>query len=132
MGGTNSATTSEPSLPERGAERSSGGGDGKQSGRKRPARALPDDWEPNEKHVELARIRQLDLEQQATRFRDHAQANDRRQVDWDAAFRQWLNSPFAAKFTVPAAGQYPGGRPPKAGEIADDGTLLPPLPEPYN
>lgn len=130
MGGTVSATTGETSHPERGAERSSGGRDGSQSGRKRPKRALPDDWAPNDKHAELARTRGLDLHREAESFRDHAAANDRRQVDWDAAFRQWLNSPFAK--VTPIAGQYPGGRPPKSGEVAEDGTLLPPLPEPFN
>lgn len=95
VGGTKSGTSSEPSLPERGAERSSGGGDGSKTGRKRPAIPIPDDWKPNDKHAELASTRRLDLAMEAERFRDHAEANDRRQASWDASFRQWLNSPYA-------------------------------------
>lgn len=64
----------------------------KSGGRKRPARPMPDGWKPNDRHAEIATERGIDLDHQATRFRDWAEANDRRYADWDAAFRNWLTS----------------------------------------
>lgn len=61
-------------------------------GRKRSAKPLPDDWQPNAGHAEQARLLGVDLAFQVEQFRNHAEANDRRQVRWDAAFRQWLNN----------------------------------------
>lgn len=49
--------------------------------RKRPAVPLPADWTPKGD----APPRELE------RFRLHAQANDRRCVDWNAAWRMWLS-----------------------------------------
>lgn len=60
-------------------------------GRKRPARRIPDGWEPNDGHREQARAGSLDLNGEAFRFRNHAIANDRSLVDWDAGFRNWLS-----------------------------------------
>lgn len=60
------------------------------AGRKRPAKPLPEDWKPTDSHLEYARGRGLDVEHEAGQFRAHAEANDRRQVNWNAAFRQWL------------------------------------------
>lgn len=63
------------------------------AGRKRrPARPLPDDWKPNENHAYFARENNLDLAHEADQFRAHAEANERRQANWDAAFRQWLGN----------------------------------------
>lgn len=60
------------------------------NGRKRPTRAIPEDWRPNHKHAEYARERGIDLSSEAFRFRNHAHSVDRRLVDWDAGFRNWL------------------------------------------
>lgn len=51
---------------------------------------LPDGWHPRDAHKKFAAENNLDIEIEAANFRDHAQANDRRQKDWDAAFRMWL------------------------------------------
>ena len=51
---------------------------------------LPDGWLPRDAHKKFAAENNLDIEIEAANFRDHAQANDRRQKDWDAAFRMWL------------------------------------------
>lgn len=76
---------------------------------RKPEKPLPSDWQPNDKHRDLARTQRLDLEREAFRFRNHAQANDRRQRDWDSAFTNWLDKAFP----VPAArrdrGQMPEG-----------------------
>ena len=57
--------------------------------RKRP---MPDGWEPNAGHAEIAEISGRDLALEAAKFRDHALANGRLQIDWDAAFRNWLRN----------------------------------------
>lgn len=59
--------------------------------RKRPAITLPDTWRPNDNHIAQASRLGLDLDRQVRSFRNHAEANDRRQAVWDAAFRQWLD-----------------------------------------
>lgn len=57
--------------------------------RKRPATRLPEDWKPTEKHWEK-RHDGIDVQREAQAFRLHAEANDRRQANWNAAFSQWL------------------------------------------
>jgi hypothetical protein len=57
------------------------------AGRKKP---LPASWAPNEAHTQYARDEGINLAFQAERFRTHAEANDRRIVNWDAAFKNWL------------------------------------------
>jgi len=59
--------------------------------------ALADHWEPAESDVEALRElgwRTTDIETELYRFRDHARSNGRRQVDWDAAFRNWMRSGY--------------------------------------
>lgn len=64
--------------------------EGSGEGRRKPARRLPESWAPKSAHTEYAQAEGINLEFQAARFRSHAEANDRRQADWDAAFRNWL------------------------------------------
>lgn len=59
--------------------------------RRKPETPLPDDWEPTSAHAEYARKNNLDLAKESERFKYHAQANDRRQRDWQASFRMWLS-----------------------------------------
>lgn len=65
--------------------------------RRKPERPIPEDWRPTDDHSRYAADNSLDVNGEAFRFRNHAIANDRRQRDWDAAFRNWLASPFAQK-----------------------------------
>jgi hypothetical protein len=58
--------------------------------RRAPATPLPDGWEPTDDHRQLAADQGVDCDHEAAKFADHAAANDRRQRDWDAAFRTWL------------------------------------------
>lgn len=51
---------------------------------------LPEDWSPTESHRAKAKELSVSVTEQAERFRLHAKANDRRQVDWDSAFHMWL------------------------------------------
>jgi len=54
------------------------------------ASALPEDWKPSEQHAAYARKHGLKLDDEADAFRDHAEANGRKLVSWDAGFRSWL------------------------------------------
>ena len=51
---------------------------------------LPDGWVPTEGHRRRAASEGVDLEREAEKFRDHAIANGRTQLDWDRAFNTWL------------------------------------------
>lgn len=52
--------------------------------------SLPDSWQPTDAHRAIASEVGADLNREALAFRDHAAANGRLQLDWDAAFRTWL------------------------------------------
>lgn len=58
--------------------------------RKKPSTPIPDDWQPNDTHAETAQRLHLNIDSEAEDFRNHAQAQGRRLVDWDAGFRSWL------------------------------------------
>lgn len=60
------------------------------SSRRSPERSIPDGWKPNSGHQERAEAKHLDVSFLAEAFRNHAEANDRRVRDWDAAFRNWI------------------------------------------
>lgn len=64
---------------------------GEESVGRKKKRALPPTWNPNKSHTEQATTLGLDLEREAKNFRNHAAANGRTQVDWDASFRVWLD-----------------------------------------
>lgn len=61
------------------------------------AHRLPVDWSVSDRGRLFAQSRGFDewqIEEQAQRFRDHALATGRRQVDWEAAWRNWVTSPY--------------------------------------
>ena len=95
--GHTSGDRREPTLKE-GEGRKEGEGEGelvefeRPAGRprKKPSTKLRDDWQPTNDHAERAIQDGIDLEAQVQRFRAHAEANDRTQVNWNAAFTQWL------------------------------------------
>lgn len=78
---------------------------------------LPDDWEPNEGHREVAFAEGVDVRVQATLMRDWAKANGVTKQDWDATFRNWLRKAKhmnGGGHTRPASGSpasSPGGHP---------------------
>ena len=57
---------------------------------KKQKRALQQSWKPNDNHQIIAEGLALNLPAQVEAFRDHAAANGRLLVDWDAGFRTWL------------------------------------------
>ena len=86
--------------------------------RKKPAHALPVDWQPNAHAFEVGRTCGLDGDRvrfEVDRFRDHAKTTDRRCVEWDAAFGNWLRGakpgPAPATFR-PAEPPRPAPKPP--------------------
>jgi len=78
------------------------------SPRRSPEAPIPEAWAPNEQHKAKAREKHLDVMILAEAFRNHAEANDRRVRNWDAAFRNWIlkstpgtaptNSPWSKDF----------------------------------
>ena len=79
------------------------GGDKSPAPRKRAAQ-LPDTWQPNRKHQDLAAERGVNLGEEAAKFRDWAASKGEAKKDWDAAFRNWVRN---ARPTLPASA--PGG-----------------------
>lgn len=53
---------------------------------------LPADWQPNDKHREMAKAAGLDVVRQSEQFRDHHTAKGSVFKNWDAAFRTWLRN----------------------------------------
>jgi hypothetical protein len=62
----------------------------RESTRRRPARPLPEGFAPNDAHIAYSKEKSLDLKREFENFLLHVQATDRRQADWNAAFRMWL------------------------------------------
>lgn len=72
--------------------------------RKSPATTIPEDWKPNAKHQTYATERGVDLSSEAFRFRNHAHSVDRRCVNWNAAFTNWLSKAYPDRNQPRAAG----------------------------
>lgn len=106
---TTEVSSTQPTTPNQNQDRS--------HGRKRPARTLPDDWKPNDGHLQICRQRGLDAATELANFRDHAIANDRRQVDWDATFRTWLRK--AKSSNLRPIPQRVGPKPPSTSSPPD-------------
>lgn len=81
-----------PEQGNRGTEEQGNSGARQAGSTKRPRRPIPDDWAPTDKHITYADDRDIDVDREAETYRAHAEANDRRLVDWDAGFRQWLTN----------------------------------------
>lgn len=81
----------------------------KRGAQRKPETELPDDWTPKAAHVSYALERGVNGRHEEAQFRAHAAANDRRQRDWDAAFRMWLGNAKVA----------PAGRRSKEDQLVD-------------
>jgi uncharacterized protein YdaU (DUF1376 family) len=60
----------------------------------RRASALPADWKPDRDFARAKGFTEPQIDEQLSRFRDHAAANNRRQADWNASWRNWITSPY--------------------------------------
>ncbi len=61
--------------------------------RRRASRPLPESWTPPDDAYEFGArlgLTSQRVELETAKFRNHATANDRRQVDWTASWRNWL------------------------------------------
>lgn len=87
--------------------------------RKKAAKPLADDWRPTQDHLTRCGDIGIDPGTELAKFRAHAEANDRRQVNWNAAFTQWLLS----------ARPSSNVRPIRATTDAQGQVVLPPLPK---
>lgn len=72
---------------------------GKRATQKKPRKTsrpkpLPPDWAPNPTHARIALEAGVDLDTEAEKFRDYLKASGKTYVDHDAAFRNWLRSPY--------------------------------------
>lgn len=55
--------------------------------------SLPENWVPSDRNIEdaiKAGLSQQDIDHEANQFLNHAIANDRKQKNWDAAWRMWI------------------------------------------
>ena len=105
--GPHDRTTAVPTTDE-GTTRE--GNTSKGAARRKRASRLPESWQPNEGHVGYADANGIDLDLEADKFRDHAEATDRKLVSWDAAFRNWLrNAKGWSKPSTKPATLEPGG-----------------------
>lgn len=51
---------------------------------------IPDDWRPNQGHIDKAASLRLDVRSEYHRFRDHAERTHRRLKSWNQGFTNWL------------------------------------------
>ena len=58
--------------------------------KKKPKTRLPQDWMPTKAHQDRAREKNLNLEEEAEKFRNHAESVDRWAANWNSAFANWL------------------------------------------
>ena len=60
--------------------------------RKKSKRSIGDDWQPSESTAAWAadQFPNVDVAGEAEKFIDHALSNDRKVVDWDRAFKNWI------------------------------------------
>lgn len=74
--------------------------------RRKPLVELPEGWVPSEKNVEDAQARgfnQLEIDDEADRFRNYHYSKQSQYRDWNAAWRTWLGN--ARKFAGRSRGQ---------------------------
>lgn len=60
--------------------------------RKKPATPLPDDWRPDVDYARHQGMADREINFQANKFADYCRANDKRYVDHDAAWRNWVRT----------------------------------------
>jgi hypothetical protein len=94
--------------------------------RRRQLTAWPDDLTLTDERRATAAAAGVDPERQWQRFRDYCAANDKRYRDWDAAWRNWVSSPYQGNGRTAGTGRHPatygnGARP--FAEWSDDELL---------
>lgn len=77
---------------------------------------LPDEWRPQQSHVDKARSLHLDPVREYQRFRAHAERTQRRQKSWNAAFTNWLRK--TAEFNTQQQGRLAPAAPQQQSKAA--------------
>ena len=95
---------------EQDLDSAAGGAPAKKSRRKKPETPIPDDFQPDATSKQKALEYGLSLSAELDKFVNHAHANDRRQVDWQAAFRMWLTNALEFRGGRRQAAGNPGPR----------------------
>lgn len=72
---------------------------------KKRATQLPDDWSPTDSHKTYAAEHDLDVDHEASQFRNHHTSRGSTFISWDAAFRTWLGN--ATKWSKTKPGYEP-------------------------
>lgn len=88
--------------------------------RAKTKKPLPDSWAPHDAHRAKALHLGIDLDLEAEKFRNHAGTVDRRCVDWNKAFFNWLVKAWEMreernpkpKAAEPKGKTFPGAKPP--------------------
>lgn len=65
-------------------------GSGENENKKKPKVPIPQDWMPTKAHEKRAKEKNLNLLEEAEKFRNHAESVDRRAANWNSAFSNWL------------------------------------------
>jgi hypothetical protein len=71
--------------------------------RKKGWRFVPDDWQPSDRHIELARTLDVVLSREVAKFRDHEFKDPK--TDADRAFSRWLRTAAEMGRKPPAGSQ---------------------------
>ena len=66
---------------------------------------IPDDWRPNQGHIDKAASLHLDVVREYQRFREHAEREHRRLKNWNTGFTNWLRK--SAEFAQKRSGSAP-------------------------
>lgn len=72
--------------------------------KRRQLTSWPDGFDLDDKRRAVATGAGVDADRQWQRFRDYCDANDKRYRDWDAAWRNWVTSPYQANGRAPSPG----------------------------
>lgn len=102
--------------------------EGERKAAQKRAHQLPSDFEPNDTNRRIAAERGLDLASVVAQFADHHRAKGTTMKDWHLALNTWLRRERSQPGNVQPL-RAVAGREPGPGEVADDGTILPPLPK---
>jgi len=78
---------------------------------------IPPDWQPDRDYARQHGFDEMRIDAEAERFRDHALSHGRLARDWNAAWRNWVTSPYQHP---PNGGPRNGPRTPTMATAADD------------
>jgi DNA-binding transcriptional ArsR family regulator len=77
--------------------------------------SIPDGWQPNRDFATQHGLSEQRVDQEVARFRDHALTKGRTAKNWDAAWRNWITSPYQQQ-----KGASNGARPVSLATASDD------------